>query len=89
MSQELSASLEYIQKEKGIQKEVIVEALRQALLSACRKTYPGREELEILIDPKTFGIKLLDQGKEIHDVEFGRIAAQTAKQIIIQKIREA
>lgn len=89
MSQELLASLEYIEKEKGIQKEVLLEALRQALLSACRKTYPGREEFEIQIDPNTCRIRLLDQGKEIQDAHFGRIAAQTAKQVIIQKIREA
>lgn len=89
MSQELLSSLEYIEKEKGIQKEVLLEALRQALLSACRKTYPGREEFEILIDPKTCDIRVLDQGKEIRDANFGRIAAQTAKQVIIQKIREA
>lgn len=89
MSQELLSSLEYLEKAKGIQKEVLLEALRQALLSACRKTYPGHEEFEIQIDPKTCNIRLLDQGKEIQDASFGRIAAQTAKQVIIQKIREA
>lgn len=89
MSQELLSSLEYIEKEKGIQKDVLLEALRQALLSACRKTYPGREEFEIQIDPKTCSIRLLENGKEIDDAHFGRIAAQTAKQVIIQKIREA
>ncbi|MBU9889151.1 MAG: hypothetical protein KTQ49_04715 [Candidatus Omnitrophica bacterium] len=42
MSQDLLASLEYIEKEKGISKEALLEALRHALLSACRKTYPRR-----------------------------------------------
>lgn len=86
---ELLASLEYIEKEKGIPKEVLMEALKQALLSACRKTYPNQEDIEIQIDPKTFRIVLLKAGKPIQDTEFGRIAAQTAKQVIIQKIREA
>ncbi len=86
---ELLSSLEYIEKEKGIPKEVLVEALKQALLSACRKTYPNQEDIEIQIDPKTFKISLLKGGKPILDTEFGRIAAQTAKQVIIQKIREA
>ena len=89
MSNELLASLEYIEKEKGIQKEVLLEALKQALLSACRKTYPNRDDIEVQVDPKTCRIVLLQGGKPIQDADFGRIAAQTAKQVIIQKIREA
>ena len=90
MSQELLASLESIEKEKGIEKSVLLEALKQALLSACRKTYPKEaEEIEINIDPETCNIHLMKQGVEIEDADFGRIAAQTAKQVIIQKIREA
>ena len=89
MNQELLSSIEYIEKEKGIPKEVLLDALRQALLSACRKTHPGREDFEIQIDSKTCDIRLLEGGKAIHDADFGRIAAQTAKQVIIQKIREA
>ncbi len=89
MSNELIASLEYIEKEKGIPKEVLMEALKQALVSACRKTYPNREDIEVQIDPKTGRIVLLQTGKPIQDADFGRIAAQTAKQVIIQKIREA
>lgn len=89
MNSELLSSLEYIEKEKGIKKEVLLEALRQALLSACRKTYPNREDVEIVIDPQTFSLRLMSNGKPVDDAEFGRIAAQTAKQVIIQKIREA
>lgn len=89
MSQELLASLEALEKEKGIQKEVLVEALRQALASACRKTYPDWKEVEVEIDLQTCRINLIHEGKKIYDAEFGRIAAQTAKQVIIQKIREA
>jgi transcription termination/antitermination protein NusA len=89
MNQELLSSLEYIEKEKGIKKEVLLEALRQALLSACRKTYPDRQDFDIQIDPQTFAIRLVEGGKPVHDTDFGRIAAQTAKQVIIQKIREA
>lgn len=89
MNQDLLSSLEYIEKEKGIPKEVLLEALKQALLSACRKTYPNREDFEIQIDPVSYQIRLLENGKPVHDTDFGRIAAQTAKQVIIQKIREA
>ena len=89
MNQELLASLEYIEKEKGVSKAVLVEALRQALLSACRKTFGESETFNIEIDPQTCAIRLLDNGKPVNDPKFGRIAAQTAKQVIIQKIREA
>ncbi|MBI4395329.1 MAG: transcription termination/antitermination protein NusA [Candidatus Omnitrophica bacterium] len=89
MSQELLNTLEYIEKEKSIKKEVLLEALRQALLSACRKTFPGSEEIDVQINPRTADIQLFEKGKEVFHADFGRIAAQTAKQVIIQKIREA
>lgn len=90
MSQDLLASLEYIEKEKGITKEVLLDALRHALISACRKGSPEKgDAFDVQIDPKTFRITMLLDGKEINDPRFGRIAAQTAKQVIIQKIREA
>lgn len=89
MNQELLTSLEYVEKEKGISKEMLLEALSQALLSACRKTYPDPDRFSIEIDAKTCDIRLFENGKPFHDPKFGRIAAQTAKQVIIQKIREA
>lgn len=89
MNQELLVTLDYIEKEKGIDKETLLEALKQALLSACRKTYSEEEEFEVEINPKTADIRVLRNGKAIEDADFGRIAAQTAKQVIIQKIREA
>lgn len=89
MNQDLITSLDYIEKEKGVSRVVLLEALKQALLSACRKTYGESSDIEIVIDPDTYVISLLKEGKKIHDADFGRIAAQTAKQVIIQKIREA
>lgn len=89
MNQELLSTLEYIEKEKSIDKKILLDALRQALLSACRKTYSETEEFDVQIDPDTADIKVLRNGQPIDDAEFGRIAAQTAKQVIIQKIREA
>ncbi|MBI4116096.1 MAG: transcription termination/antitermination protein NusA [Candidatus Omnitrophica bacterium] len=89
MNQELLATLEYIEKEKNIDKGTLLEALKQALVSACRKTYPESQEIDIQINPDTADIKVYRDGKVIDDADFGRIAAQTAKQVIIQKIREA
>jgi N utilization substance protein A len=89
MNPEIMTSIEYIEKERGIPKEVLIEALKQALLSACRKTFGEEDIFDIRIDPATFRIQLLKNEKPIDDPDFGRIAAQTAKQVIIQKIREA
>jgi len=89
MNQELLSTLEYIEKEKSIDKETLLEALKQALVSACRKTYPESDDFQVEINPKTADIKVLKNGAPIEDADFGRIAAQTAKQVIIQKIREA
>ncbi len=89
MSQELLVQLEAIEKEKGITKELLVEALKLALESACRKSYPEKPDMSVEIDPLSFRIRLVDAGCEVKDPYFGRIAAQTAKQVIIQKIREA
>ncbi len=89
MTQELLTTLEYIEKEKGIDKQTLLEALKQALVSACRKTYPECQDVDIQINPETADIKVFKNGKVLDDAEFGRIAAQTAKQVIIQKIREA
>jgi len=91
MSQELLHSLEYIEKEKNIKKEILIETLKSALISACRKTYKDHdpEAFRVDIDLITGDITLFNGDEEINDPDFGRIAAQTAKQVIIQKIREA
>src|SRR3989338_8392060 len=89
MNEALINSLRYIEQEKGIKKEVLLDALRAALLSACRNTYPKHQNIEVEIDPETADIRVSEDEKEIKSAEFGRIAAQTAKQVIMQKIREA
>jgi N utilization substance protein A len=91
MSSELFAILEQIEREKGIKKEVLVEAVESALLSAAKKVIDIKpdEELKLQLDPKTGKIRVFVNDKETTSVDFGRIAAQTAKQVIMQKIREA
>lgn len=90
MNEELLAVLEHIERERGIDKELLFKAIESALVSAARKII-GKKEVEatVTIDRATGEIKILSEGKEIKSDEFGRIAAQTAKQVIIQKIREA
>ncbi len=82
--------LDYIEREKGIKREVLIQAVESALISAARKSL-GRDATDIKVefDRQTGDIKVLSaEGKHLSG-EFGRIAAQTAKQVIIQKIREA
>ena len=90
MNEELLVVLEHIEREKGINKEILFQAIESALVSAARKMVGDKEaEVLVTIDRATGEIKISSGGKEITSSGFGRIAAQTAKQVIIQKIREA
>jgi len=89
MNRELLTMLENIEREKNVRKEILLEALRAALLSACRKTFSNPDKVEVRINPETADIQLFEDDREVFRADFGRIAAQTAKQVIIQKIREA
>jgi len=121
MTNELLALFEYYEKEKGIKRATMVEALETALLSASRKSIGPAREMRIHIDPEKGEIRALatlivkdrveDPYDEIDiftarrlqpgiDVEaelevditpanFGRIAAQTAKQTMMQRLRQA
>jgi len=89
-NEELLTVLDHIEREKGIDKELLFKAIESALVSAARKIIGNKEaEVEVTIDRSTGTMKIKSDGKEIKHAEFGRIAAQTAKQVIIQKIREA
>ena len=86
---ELLRLVDAIQREKDIDREVLFEGLETALLTALRKRYPDVEDLAVLIDRNTGDIRAYCDRREIDAQDLGRIAAQTAKQVIIQKIREA
>jgi len=91
MSQELLAILDQMEREKGIKKEILIEAVETALLSAARKVIDVKpdEELRVSLDRLSGKIRTYKNEKEIDSLDFGRIAASTARQVIIQKIREA
>ena len=90
MNSEILTIIDALEREKGIPKEVLFEAIESALLSAARKILgKDRTDITVAIDKETGEIKVKCDGKEIESGDFGRIAAQTAKQVIIQKIREA
>ncbi len=91
MSQELIAIIEQLEREKGIKKEVLIQAVESALATAARKVIDLKpeEEIKVEIDRNTGKIQAKRNNEEITSIDFGRIAASTARQVIIQKIREA
>jgi N utilization substance protein A len=91
MSQELLAIIEQIEREKGINKEILFEAVESALASAARKVLgiSPEEKLRVELDRNTGKIRAFKNEEELISIDFGRIAASVARQLIIQKIREA
>ncbi len=88
---EFALALNQVATERGIDPSVVVETIIAAILAAYRKDY-GAEQLETIVvdlNPDTGEAKLSRDGKDITPPGFGRIAAQTAKQVILQRIREA
>ena len=117
----LSQTIDQISKEKGIDPQIIYQALEEAMVVAAKKFFKTSEDLQASYDPESGTIDVfavreivetvenpdtqmsleealeIDETFEVGDVieipkdttEFGRIAAQAAKQIIVQKVREA
>ncbi|MBE6030873.1 MAG: transcription termination/antitermination protein NusA [Firmicutes bacterium] len=121
MNAEFMVAIEELEKEKDISKDILIEAIESALVSAYKKNYGTSQNVRVAIDRETGDIDILmrkdiveevfddlceisleeareiDMRYEIGDVveyqvtpkDFGRIAAQTAKQVVVQRIREA
>lgn len=93
MNGEFLSAIERIERQKGISKEILLEAIESALVSAARKVIDdpeiSKEDISVQIDKETGAIHVYSDDEEIRNEKFGRIAAQTAKQVMIQKIREA
>jgi len=86
---ELLRLVEMIHREKDIDPEVLFRSIEVALETAVRKRFQDAEEAVIRIDRKTGVISAFTDGRELQVKDLGRIAAQTAKQVISQKLREA
>jgi N utilization substance protein A len=121
MNHEFMEALEQIEREKGVSKEILLDAIETALASAYKRDQKVAQSIEVKVDSATGAfhvythktvvdeveddkneISLKDAQKidpvyelgdlvefEIFPKEFGRIAAQTAKQVVVQRIREA
>jgi transcription termination/antitermination protein NusA len=89
MNGELLRLIDSIHRSKDISLDILFEALEDALSTALRKKLGTLDEIEVSID-RTNGEMTVEGAEEPIDAgSLGRIAAQTAKQVIIQKIREA
>lgn len=121
MNAEFIQALEQIEKEKGIDKDVLIEAIENSLVTACKNNYGALTEIKVNIDREDGDMTVFAEKEVVEIVEndqteialeeaveidteykvgdiaqivitpknFGRIAAQKAKQVVVQKIREA
>src|SRR3954452_15251938 len=89
MSVDLVRIVDSIHRDKNISKDILFEGIQSALATAAKKHYPDAAEILVNIDPDSGQIEATKDGARMDPAELGRIAAQTAKQVIIQKIREA
>jgi len=91
--------LDLLEREKGVSKEMILDALANAMVSAYKRSPGAAEEARVTIDTDTgemivYAQELDEDGLVVREWEdtpedFGRIAAQTAKQVIVQRLRDA
>lgn len=88
MSSELIRLVEGIARDKQIDPESVIADLEAAMASAARKQFAEAEEVEVSIDRQTGEISAFLDGEAIDIHKLGRIPAQTAKQVMIQKLRE-
>ena len=121
MNKDLIAIFEYLEREKGIKREVVIGAIEESLQAAARKSVTGASNVTVTIHPKTGNIDVYCEKEIVDEVEvasqeisllaaqaidpeaeigqfidvivtpkdFGRIAAQKARQVITQKLRGA
>ncbi len=89
MNGEVLRIVDSIHRDKNIDKEIVFQGIEMALMSAARKVFPETDEVTITINRETGNVTATHNGQNLTPEVLGRISAQTAKQIIIQKIREA
>ena len=89
---EFALALNQIASERGVDPSVVLETMKGAILAAYRKdNVVADEDLEkysVELNENTGETKILNEGRDVTPPGFGRIAAQTAKQVLLQKIRE-
>lgn len=86
---ELLRIVDSLHREKNINAEIVFLAIEAALASAIRRQYGEEADAQVTIDRETGALQAAVNGQKVDEETIGRIGAQTAKQVIIQKIREA
>lgn len=87
---EFAAALNQVASERGIDVSDVLETIKVAITAAYHKDFdPEESEVDVDLDPMTGEVKIKKEGKDVTPAGFGRIAAQTAKQVILQRIRES
>ncbi len=89
MNGELVRIIDSIHRDKDISLDILYGALEEALASALRKKVGAEEEVRVAVNRETGEIAVEGTSESVDPASLGRIAAQAAKQVIIQKIREA
>ena len=87
--QELLRIVDSLHRDKNIEPEIVFQAIEAALVSAAKRQYGETAEIEVSIARDDGTLTASRDGQPLDQDEIGRIGAQTAKQVIIQKIREA
>ena len=87
---EFALALNQVANERGIDPSIVLETVQNAILAAFRKDHPDIvvEEYSATLDPSSGEARVYHNKEDVTPPGFGRIAAQTAKQVILQKIRE-
>lgn len=91
---EFALALNQICAERGIDPKTVIESIKQAILAALKRDLGLAEEVELVgysvsVNEETGAITVEKDGKDATPAGFGRIAAQVAKQVIMQRVREA
>ena len=89
MNGELLRIIDSIHRDRNIDREVVFSGIEAALLSVLKKRQGSAQGMTVTIDRETGNLEVEGAKEAIQPEELGRIAAQAAKQVIIQKIREA
>ena len=87
---EFALALNQVANERGIDPQIVVETVKNAIIAAFRKDHPDidPEEYSVTLDENSGEARVFHKKEDVTPPGFGRIAAQTAKQVILQKIRE-
>ena len=87
---EFALALNQVANERGVDVSIVLETVKNAILAAYKKDHPGIEieTYSTTLDKNTGEARIFCDDKDVTPPGFGRIAAQTARQVILQKIRE-